>query len=47
MVVSSLTSSKYGDICENHLHWTHLRPNRRLSRKHSEFIWCIYNVKSD
>jgi len=33
MVVSSLTSSKYWDIGENHLNWTHLRHNSRLSQK--------------
>ena len=36
--VSSLTSSKYSDIGENHFKWTHLRPNSRLSQKHNEFI---------
>ena len=37
MDVSSLTSSKYWDIGENHLNWTHLRPNSRLSQKQNEF----------
>jgi len=38
MVVSSLTSSKYWNIGENHLNWTHLWPNSRLLQKHNEFI---------
>jgi len=38
MIVSSLTSSKCGDIGENHLNWMHLRPSSRPSQKHSEFI---------
>jgi len=33
MVLSSLTSSKYWDIGQNDLNWTHLRPNSRLSHK--------------
>ena len=38
MVVSSLTSSKWWDIVENHLNRAHLRPNSRLSQKQIEFI---------
>jgi len=38
MVVSSLMSSKFWDIGENHRNWTHLRPNRRLSQKQNEFV---------
>jgi len=38
MVVSSQTSSMYCDTVENHLDWTHLRPNSRLSLKQKEFI---------
>jgi len=37
MVVSSLTSSKYWDIGENYINWTHLRPNSRLSHKQNKF----------
>jgi len=46
MVVSNLTSSKYCDIGENRLNWTHLRPNSRLSRKQNVF-WCFYNGTSE
>jgi len=38
MVVSNLTSSKYWDIGENCLNWTHLRPNSRLSQKQNASI---------
>jgi len=38
MVVSILTSSEYCDIGENHLNWTHFRPNSKLLQKQSEFI---------
>jgi len=30
MGVSSLTTSKYGDIGENHGHWTHFLTNSKL-----------------
>jgi len=36
-VVSCLTSSRYWDIGENYLNWTHLRPNSRLSQKQKKF----------
>jgi len=38
MVVSNLTSSKYCDIGENHLNWTHWRPNCRLWQKENVII---------
>ena len=38
MVVCNLTESKYWDIGENYLNWTHLRPNNILSQKQNEFI---------
>jgi len=38
MFVSSLVSSTYWDIGENHLDWTHVWPNTKLLLKQNEFI---------
>ena len=45
MVISSLTSSKCWDIGENHLNWTHLRPNSRLSQNQNEFIYLQWYIR--
>jgi len=44
MVVSRLTSSKYCDIDENHLNWTHLQQTRTRWSNAKELMylqWCL------
>jgi len=45
MVISGLTSSKYRDIGENYLNWTHLRPNRRLSHCSTWYSMPVCDVR--
>jgi len=42
VLVFRLTSSKCWDVGENHLNWTHLRPNSRLSQKQKNLLVYVH-----